>query len=371
MQRLRFPALALLFTAVLMPALFFFLPSKDYSATERRYLAKTPEITLDKLIHGELSEEFEDYLTDHFPGRNFFVGVNAYWNLLTGRNTAGEVYYCKENYLIRAPQSCTTEQLETNLERFDRFAENTGLPSTLFLIPTAGDVLSDLLPGRHAPYRYDACLNLAGRYCPHLNIPNLKQVLTNARSSMPYYRTDHHLTSAGCYAVYDAFCRTHGRMPPPREAYTITSYNGFCGSAWTSSGYWLTPSESLEIWDAGIPLRVTILEGGEEARTADSVFFLDNLQSDDLYTVFLDGNHTLVRIENPAADGGRLLLLRDSYAHCLAPFLARDYQEILLVDLRFYRMSVSALIETYGITELGIVYGLDNLLTDTNSAWLG
>lgn len=368
MNRLRFPALVLLLAAVLMPVLFFALPAKAYSATERRYLAEPPVVSPETL--GTLGEDFEDYLADHFPGRNLFVGINAYWNFLTGRNTAGTVYHGKDDYLIGAPKGCTTDQLQTNLERYDRFAETLGLSATFFLIPTAGDVLEDLLPVGHAPYRYDECLSLARKNCPHMEVPDLKQALLAARDKQLYYRTDHHLTSAGCYAVYAEFCRVHGREPLPPESYTVTAYDGFRGSSWTSSGYWLTPSETLETWDTGAPLRVTIQEAGQDDRTADSVFFLENLNSDDLYTVFLDGNHTLVRIENPDADGGRLLLVRDSYAHCLAPFLATDYEEIILVDLRFYRLSVSALVEQYGITELGFVFGLDNLLTDANSAWL-
>lgn len=370
MQRLRFPALALLAAAVLMPVLFFALPAREYSSTERRWLAKPPEVTLEKLVRGDLGEEAEEYLADHFPGRDLFVGINAYWELLTGRNTAGEVYHCADGFLIRAPKDCGTAQLETSLQRFDRFAEKTGLPAVLLMVPTAGDILTDVLPRGHAPYRYDGCFALAERDCPHMAVPDLKAVLLEARDSQPCYRTDHHLTSAGCRAVYEAFCREKGREPLPGDAYTVTSYGGFRGSSWTSGGYWLTPAETLEIWDAGAPLRVTIREGGEEDVTADSAFFLDNLESDDLYTVFLDGNHALVRIENPEADGGKLLLVRDSYAHCLAPFLASDYREVILVDLRYYRLSVSALIEQYGVTELGFVFGLDNLLTDANSAWL-
>lgn len=374
MQRLRFPALALIATSALMPVLFFSLPRKDYSATERRYLEEPPAVTAEGLLRGELSEKFEDYLADHFPGRNLFVGVNAYCNLLTGRNAAGEVYHCADDYLIAAPKQCTNEQFITNLTRFDEFAGRMKLPATLLMIPTAGDVVWDVLPRMHAPYRYfGECLNAAQSF-PNLRVPLLGETLIRQytdNGETPYYRTDHHLTSAGCYMVYQAFCESRGTPPLPREAYAVNRYDGFHGSAWTSSGYWLTPSETLETWDSGAPLHITIEEAGKEPIVADSPFFTGNLQSDDMYTVFLDGNHALVRIENPNAAGkGKLLLVRDSYGHCLAPFLASEYEEIILVDLRYYRWPVSALIEQYGITELGFAYGLDNLLTDTNSAWL-
>ena len=91
-----------------------------------------------------------------------------------------------------------------------------------------------------------------------------------------------------------------------------------------------------------------------------------------MYTVFLDGNHTLVRLENPdaGADAGTLLMIRDSYANCAASFFAESFRRVVLVDLRYYRGSVSALMTEEGVTEIVFLYGVGNLSTDTNSAWL-
>ncbi len=372
MKHLRFPAWALLAGMASMLLLFVLLPAQEYSSTERRYLADAPEATLESLLDRELGEDVEGYLADHFPGRNFFVGVNAYWNLLTGRNTAGSVYYGKQGYLIRPPESCPTEQLEKNLSRFNEFAASTGLPATLLMVPAAGDVLEDKLPDNHAPYRYKECLALAQDICGSMRVTDLEEPLEKAsETAQVYYKTDHHLTSEGCYAVYGAFCEAQGREALPPDAYTVTSFDGFHGTTWTSSGYWLTAPEPLEIWDSGTEFSVTISEKGKDDVIADSVFFLQNLQSDDMYTVFLDGNHAQVHIHNPSADGGSLLVLRDSYGHCTAPFIAEDYRDVILIDLRYYRDSLLPLIKEYGVTELAVLYGLDSMLTDTNSAWLG
>lgn len=385
LSQLRFPARMLLLTISTLLALFLVLPTRDYSPTERRYLAKPPSVTLKTLLNGELSEQVEDYLVDHFPGRNLWVGLNAYWNLLTGRNAASDILYGKDGYLIHAPEHCTTEQLEKNLSRFDALAASTGLPATLLMVPTTGDLMPDKLPAQYIPYRYAACLELAQSQCQSLAVPDLSQPLAAAAvENQICYKTDHHLTSAGCYTLYRTLCDLRGRTALAPTDYTITTYDGFHGTTWTSSGYWLTPADQLEVWDSGTPLHVTIEEpetnekkkekeaGTDKQDTivADSPFFLENLTSDDLYTVFLDGNHALVHIENPAVESGTLLVIRDSYGHCVAPFLAEDFHHTILVDLRYYRYGVSALLEQYDVTELLILYGLDSLLTDTNSTWL-
>ena len=63
-------------------------------------------------------------------------------------------------------------------------------------------------------------------------------------------------------------------------------------------------------------------------------------------------------------------MIRDSYAHCFSTFLADGYQTVYLVDLRYYRESLSQFMETHRVDRILYLYGVDNLMTDTNSAWL-
>lgn len=70
-------------------------------------------------------------------------------------------------------------------------------------------------------------------------------------------------------------------------------------------------------------------------------------QEDDKYPVFIDGNHALTEITNTNAKNGTILLIKDSFSHSLAPFLAENYSKVVLVDLRYYKESVSDLVTTY------------------------
>ncbi|MGN0969137.1 MAG: DHHW family protein, partial [Evtepia sp.] len=108
----------------------------------------------------------------------------------------------------------------------------------------------------------------------------------------------------------------------------------------------------------------------QERVQSDSMFFLDHLDDMDKYPVFLDGNHSMVAISNPQAEGGALLVVRDSYAHCFSTFLAEGYQTVYLVDLRYYRESLSEFMQTHHVDRMLYLYGVDNLMTDTNSVWL-
>ena len=52
-------------------------PNTEFSATERRELAKLPEMTWEKLLDGSFMPEFESYTLDQFPLRNGFRGLKA------------------------------------------------------------------------------------------------------------------------------------------------------------------------------------------------------------------------------------------------------------------------------------------------------
>ena len=96
------PAVLLLVFLFTLSVLFFALPKQDYSENEKRVLAEPPLFSLESLIDGQFMTETESYLSDHFPFRDAFVGLQSYYELVTGRGGAADIYYGKDGYLIAA-----------------------------------------------------------------------------------------------------------------------------------------------------------------------------------------------------------------------------------------------------------------------------
>ncbi len=71
--------------------------------------------------------------------------------------------------------------------------------------------------------------------------------------------------------------------------------------------------------------------------------------------------------EASGAETGKrsILLIKDSYANCFAPYLTGLYDEITLIDLRYYNGSLRALVEEHGYTDVLVLYNLPNFLTET------
>ncbi len=357
------------FLAVML-ALFLLLPKQEFSEKEKRYLTKMPELTWEKVSSGAYGEELEAYLADHVPGRDFLVGLSAYYDLFSNRQVAAQVYVAEGDRLVEPPVLWEEAAAVKNMASVNKFAEIAGSPVDLMIVPSAGFVLEDTILGLHNPYRDDEIIQniyaMAGETVDCVDL--IGPLAESPERKALYYRTDHHWTSLGAYTAYGAYMEALERDYPRREEFQIEQIQNFQGSTYSRSALWLTPGEPLELWHAGAELTVT---NGEDETPHEGVFYRQRLEELDKYTVYLDGNHSIVRIENPEAAGqGRLLVIRDSYANCLGAFLANSYESVTLVDLRYYKKPVSELLEQEDYTNILLCYSIGNFLTDANIIWL-
>lgn len=368
------PTIVLLAFIFVMAILFFSLPKKEYSSSEKRYLSDFPTLTVDTFFSGDFGEEFEKYLSDHTPFRNFWVGLNSYYNLALGNPLSNGIYHCSDGYLINDPPN--TDRLDINIDVISEFADKSGLPATMILAPSTGYVASDVLPNEHIVYNDDELFaDVTDTLSKStVNFVDIREDFKNAykNGTQVYYKTDHHWTSEGAYLAYCALSDELGFTANTKEMYDITTHSGFYGTTYSSSGYWFTKPDDVEVWDCkNHSSEVSITDNGT-TKTYNSMFFNDHLKEDDKYPVYLDGNHPYTVIKNSSMklDGEKLLVIKDSFAHSLVPFLAAHYEEITMIDMRYYKQSVSELIENGDFDRLLFVYSVDNLGSDTDIAWL-
>lgn len=370
------PAVVFLIFIYGMALWFIFSPKPDYSSSEKRYLQKFPEVTVEKLLSGDFGSEFETFFADRFPQRNTWVGLNAYTALAEGNNGASGVYNCKNGYLINKPVS-TENNLDKNIGAVADFAKSIDTPTTVMLVPSTGYIVDDVLPTFHDKYNDDEDISKISSTLSKdkIGFVDLRERFKSEykSGSQLYYKTDHHWTTKGAYTGYQELCKALGITPIDDSTLKKDSYPDFYGTTYSSSGFWLTPPDNIEIWnnpknsDRNISVKIT---EGANIKTSGSMYFTDHLKEDDKYPVFIDGNHALTEITNTNAKNGTILLIKDSFSHSLAPFLAENYSKVVLVDLRYYKESVSALVTTYNPEQVVVLYGIDNLATDTDIVWL-
>ena len=348
----------------IMGILTLVLPKQEVSVNEKRILAKMPQFSLDKVASGKWEKDFEGYISDHFPARDVFAGGDAYFMLYTGRNGSNGIYSGKNGFLFQTPVKNDKKNLDDNIEAVNSFATKTGIPTKLMVVPSAGYIMPGYLPQNHKEYKDGEIISEIGNKLQNVEtiditggFSRLGEAVYNYGEQL-YYKTDHHWTSDGAYLAYKLWCRSEGIEPRRIEDYNVTKTDGFYGTSYSKSALWLTKPDTIETWEYPINVTVTIDSKDEY----DSLFFKNHLTEPDQYPVYLDGNHEFERIinhDNP--NGKKILLIKDSYAHTFAPFLAENCSQIDMVDLRYYFDPVSRLTEKTKYDEVLVLYGISNI----------
>jgi len=351
---------------------YLLLPKKDFSEKEKRYLEKAPVFSGEELLSGKLSDSIEKYMADHIPGRDFFVGLDAYVSLLSGRQITGDVRLLTGERIVEAPVEWNETAVQKNVSAILSFADSLDRPIDFMIIPSAGwasdnsRVATLDFFGQESYADEQHISSVYGRMDENVRCMDTLNVM-RGREEL-YYRTDHHWTSEGAYEMYRAYMTSLNRKYLSKEEFTVESVPGFRGSTYSRSALWNVSGEDLELWHSGTELLVT---NGESDDTHKGVFYRQRLEENDKYTVYLDGNHSIVRIENPAMAGaGKLLVIRDSYSNSLGCFLAESYETVVLVDMRYYKKPASQLCAQEEFADILVCYSIGNFMSDTNLVWL-
>lgn len=349
--------------AVLL-GLYLLLPKEDYSAHEKRYLAQRPALTFRSVTSGDYSSDAEDYVADHVPGRDFLMGLSAVYERISLRQGLKDIYVGRSGRLYERPVGYDSKQISSNLAAISDFSVSVGRPVDLMLIPSSGYFSDEDMFPEYDSYRDGEIIS--GIYAEasdySMPVPVTESFELCSEPMKLFYSTDHHWTSLGAFTACNTYLSVKGRPTLSEASYAIESHEGFLGSTYSRAALWNIPGETLELWHGPSVPDVIDAESGS---THKGVYYTERLAGDDMYTVFLDGNHSLVRTYNP--DGsGKLLVIRDSFSNSLGCFLADSYEEVVLVDLRYYKQPVSELFRSENFDDVLVAYSLGNFMTDAN-----
>lgn len=345
----------------------YFHKDTAFSDTENRMLQQKPVFSWADLADGRFMGNFEKYQTDQFILRREWIRLQTAADRLLGKNKSGDVYL-GEGQLLEEP-SKLSENVWENLDAIGAFCRNqTGVKCYLMLVPDAASVQREKLPA-YAPVADQAeqleeiRSYLEKKENPVTEIP-LYEMLREHREESLYYRTDHHWTTLGARYAYQSVA---GQMGLPgaengeeKKLYPVS--DSFQGTLAARSGY-RVPDDTIEVYwpDQEEELVVTYVQ--EQTKSA-SLYAAEKLKTRDKYGMFLNGNHPLTEIRTMVSTGRKLLLIKDSYANCFVPFLTGDFEEIVLVDPRYYYDSAEKLMKQYGFTDVLFLYNLNTFLED-------
>lgn len=332
---------------------------QTFSELENRNLATKPEFTLEKLFAGTFTKDYETFISDQFPLRNQFISVKSNTEHLLQKKENNGVYIGADHYFLQNFTKPDMDLATKNADYISTLAEDFNV--YVALSPTATKILEDKLPSFATPY--DEGLFITDFYnelSDKVHKVPLLSTLQSHSSEPIYYKTDHHWTTLGAYYGYVAFCETAGLTPLALEDFNIeTVSEEFYGSLFSKGNFTFAEPDALQIFypKNEESLKVTYEATGE---VKDTLYAYNYLDTKDKYSVFLDNNHPLIRIQTGVKNGRKIIVVKDSYANCFVPFLTAHYEEIQVVDLRLLSMPLKTFATQNNIDDVLILYNVQN-----------
>lgn len=324
-------------------------PDRLFSEYENRILAAKPEYSLEKLLSGTYTKDYETYVTDQFTGRDSWIFLKTATDLLLGKKEVNGVYLAKDGTLIEkhAEKDIKPETVARRLELVKELTawweeRETGGRLRILLAPTADNILTDKLPDYAGYFPQEPLIRKVAETVADKYVINVTDMLKAHKEEYIYYGTDHHWTTLGAYYGYCAWAENMGMTPMSYNADTVS--DSFLGTLHSKTNLPVEP-DTIEAPVTG-DVRV-YYDFSDEVHT--SLYEESYLGTKNQYGYFLDDNHPFVQIEveNPApgTEGRKLFVIKDSYANCFVPFLTAHYETIYVLDLRYYRASLFSLLE--------------------------
>ena len=347
-------------------------PDKSFSEEENRPLQGFPKFSPESLTSGKFTADIATYFSDQMPLRDLFVGAKGITEAAMLKSENNSVILGKDGNLIEKQDYNEFTSADKNIAAINKFAKAAAVPVYTAIAGRKQDVLTDAAPTLYPAKKISdealAYVNTA------LTEPQNIDIITPLRDRASlgeyvYYRTDHHWTSLGAYYAYRQIMKSFGMEAYPLEYFTReTVTEDFYGTTWSKSGMkWVGP-EPIEYFRYTGDDTLEVKIGG---KVTSGLYDRSYLQKKSKYSSFIGETFALASVyptEGSPLSGERekLLIIKDSFAHSIAPFLALHF-DIELIDLRYYKAStVVGYVQDNGIDRVLILCNMDSLLNETS-----
>jgi len=372
--------------------LFIILPHDKVSVNEKRSLSPFPILTSNNYLTGKYTDSIDFYYSDNFLFRDHLIALSNKLKEKRGIKNLDIKIYTKNE---KAGNLIEKNKIENNIKAADTINilnndnEYQNIKSVIVYKNRALQMFSgskkvaasfSKLMGEYKltfpdVNVYCMAVPVGGDFYLPNNINKNNEIkfidalyasLVNGvipirayESLKPHYKeylqfnTDHHWTGRAAYYAYEAFCNTIGISQVPMEKLNRKVIKGFLGTLYY---YTLSPElknnkDSVEYFK--IPYETkTVYYTKNSTTPVKGNLYAESAHGGNSYGVFLGGDFPLIKIVSSIKNNKKILVLKDSYGNAFVPYLASHYEEIYVIDYRYYEGGVKNLVKNNNITDI-------------------
>ena len=171
-----------------------------------------------------------------------------------------------------------------------------------------------------------------------------------------YLRTDHHWTALGAYYAAEAFAKTAGVPFKDINTYQPETVSGFVGTmyAFTQDINIKNDPEDFVYYVPENNDQCTAYYYDTAFRYSDDGNFFNQVgdPQTNAYMIFMGGDEQVVKVKTNVHNGRKLLMIKDSYGNAEAACYLTSFEEIYVVDMRYFELNLVDFAEQMGVTDV-------------------
>ncbi|MCL2087578.1 MAG: DHHW family protein [Oscillospiraceae bacterium] len=184
-----------------------------------------------------------------------------------------------------------------------------------------------------------------------------------------YLRTDHHWAPLGAYYATEEFANTAGVSFTPLSDYERVVVPDYVGTMYGYSGDIKIKNnpEDFVYFKPPNSYTTTYYNYDNPEVPIPSSLFVSQPTSMS-YSIFMGGDAKITHIVTDVGNGRKLAIFKDSYGNALVPFMVGSFEEIFVIDIRYFPYNAPAYLKENGITD---VLFANNIFAANTSGMIG
>ncbi|MBQ8514784.1 MAG: hypothetical protein IJ496_05245 [Ruminococcus sp.] len=317
-------------------------------------------------------EKADALLSSMLPGQENALRLRTQLSLIMGNEKIGDIYIHEER-LLREPEVLDEAALTETAEILNAFYQKYTIPTCIAALPAAAEIYTDFLPDHvTAVSQLSQLETFYEAMDTKIRKVNAYHVLSTFKEDYIYYRTDSRWTSYGAYVLYRNLIRKMGYYPVPYDSYTITHVkNDFRGDLYEDCLYDAVTADVLDVYtceDSSVIKSMQSYDG--ESWTERAFYNQEELEQGRAENFYMGEPQLLTEIQTDVGNNKRLLVLKDSAADCMLPFLTQHYTRIDVIDMDRLDRPVTELTDPVSYQQVLILCDGDTYQNTEAFLWL-
>lgn len=395
---------------VALAVIFDTLPRSTYSPLEKRELATRPAFTWKALWSGEYTKQVSAWFSDTEPFRDGFMALSMQVKNAEGIKTSDENITLHVSKEEPTPDEPAPDERDVG-EYVNKVTqdENAKIANKGIIIVGQGKNVRALMAyGGSAngatgyaeaanaykkafgpsvnvycmvvPTAVEFYLPDKAKKCSNPELPTIRNIFAHLDPEVKavdvytalgrhvqediYLRTDHHWAPLGAYYAAQRFAHVAGVPFPDLSHYEADTVRGYVGTMYGYSkdvAVKNAPENFIYYRPRGVDYTTTYTDYKidrnykvvSEGKPYQGVFFYKYKDgSTGAYCTFMGGDTKITAVRTSTRNGRRVLILKDSFGNALPGYLFFSFEEVHVIDERYFTHNMRAYVRDNHITDI-------------------